>query len=323
MIWGALFGFAFPIVATILAVTAEPGPVSPAKVLELHRTNPLLLIIDLAPLVLGIFSYFLGQTSEKGLMVQRQRRKDAEKYLYTLESQNKELTELNNALDSLLYTASHDLKTPIVNFRSLSYMLRQLISTGADPEMVLQAMDRLDQSTDKMENIIADLLNLSRVEAHFDEGYSLISLKDAVSKCTESVEGEIKRKQIQINTDFSAAEKLMFPPQSLESILNNLIGNAIKYSSPERPPQVNIFTKRTDDNIVLNIQDNGIGIDLERHREKLFQMFKRLNNQSGGSGLGLYIVKRIVDKSGGSIEVQSEPGKGTLFSLSIPQPKLT
>lgn len=125
----------------------------------------------------------------------------------------------------------------------------------------------------------------------------------------------IKDNNATIITHFEV-EKLHYARKNLRSIIHNLLSNALKYCSAERPPEVLIETRHTQHFTILHIQDNGEGIH-ERNKNKIFALFKRLHTHVEGSGMGLYIVKRIMENSGGSIEVTSELGKGTTFILNF------
>jgi two-component system, sensor histidine kinase len=110
-----------------------------------------------------------------------------------------------------------------------------------------------------------------------------------------------------------------FSPKNLRSILYNLLSNGLKYAHPDRPPVVQIRSRCLPGRLVLTVQDNGLGLTQEQ-QGKLFVLFQRLHTHVEGSGVGLYMVKRIVENAGGSIEVQSQPGVGTRFTVSLPMP---
>jgi signal transduction histidine kinase len=104
----------------------------------------------------------------------------------------------------------------------------------------------------------------------------------------------------------------------LRSILYNLLSNGLKYRSPHRQPEIRISAKKAEgDYLLLSVQDNGLGIK-GKHKEQVFSMFKRLHNHADGTGVGLYIVKRIVENAGGTVEVESEVDKGLEFRLYLP-----
>ena len=138
----------------------------------------------------------------------------------------------------------------------------------------------------------------------------------------EELDEQVRQKSAQIKTDFSQAPTLNFPPPSLANAIKHLVSNGIKYSAPGRQPDLQLRSHLVQNMVAFEVRDNGVGIDLEKHRESIFKMFKRLNKEGGGVGLGLYIVKRIMDKGGGGVDVSSVPGQGATFTLLIPQIKI-
>ncbi len=126
----------------------------------------------------------------------------------------------------------------------------------------------------------------------------------------------LESSQAQILADLQV-ERVRFPRQYLRSIVYNLLSNALKYRSPHRDPLVKVVTFREGDWVVLCVEDNGLGI-APGQMDKLFQMFKRLHTHVEGTGIGLYMVKQMVENYGGSIEVESRPGEGTQFKVYFP-----
>jgi signal transduction histidine kinase len=119
--------------------------------------------------------------------------------------------------------------------------------------------------------------------------------------------------------DFSAAPSIRMARPGLQSILYNLLSNALKYAAPGRPLRVRVSAKMLNKVLVLSVQDNGRGIDLERYGDQLFQLFRRFHPEVDGLGMGLYLVNRLVHQAGGKIEVTSVEGEGTTFHLHLPQ----
>ena len=116
-----------------------------------------------------------------------------------------------------------------------------------------------------------------------------------------------------IESDLKECSQIVYVEAYLLSIVKNLISNAIKYRAPDREPEIKISSETIDQYTLLTIADNGLGINLKRHQDKLFKMFKRFHSHVTGSGIGLYIVNRLVEKQGGYIHVKSEVDKGTVF----------
>lgn len=319
MLWGALFGLVFPVLATLIELWQSDSPASFSFVWDLHTTNPLLPIIDTAPFFLGLFSYLLGRLSERAIQIQRARRSEIEGFLDRMKKRNHELKEVNDALDGLLYTASHDLKTPVVNLKSMVKMLRTLMDRPGSEKMIEEVIERMEDATERFDATLDDLLDISRIDLHFEEGPQVVELANLVESILFEMSDLIERKGAVVTMNFKLAPQVRFPKRSLESVLRHLISNGIKYSSDGQRPEVAVQSRGKDGDIVLEVIDNGVGIDLERHGESIFQMFKRLNKKGGGVGLGLYIVRRIMEKGGGRVDVQSRLGEGACFAISIPQ----
>ncbi|MBO9703007.1 MAG: HAMP domain-containing histidine kinase, partial [Sporocytophaga sp.] len=146
------------------------------------------------------------------------------------------------------------------------------------------------------------------------ENYEDINLPEMLKEVKSMFEEPIKKTNATIKEDFSEISTIKFAKKNLQSIFHNLLSNAIKYHSPERNPEIFITTKLEENHTILSIQDNGLGMKKEQ-ADKIFSEFKRLHKDVEGSGVGLYLVKRIITSAGGKIEVESEPGKGSIFKV--------
>jgi PAS domain S-box-containing protein len=232
-----------------------------------------------------------------------------------LTAKNKELTKTNADLDNFIYTASHDLKAPIANVEGLIYALKRDIKTGRG--QLEQILGMMDNSVNRFKNTIKDLTEISKIQKDLEEDREELSFRELLYEVELNIESLITDANAQIKADFSEVDALFFSRKNMRSILYNLVSNAIKYRSPERKAVVEIKTSRVDEHtIMLSVKDNGLGISLNQQAQ-VFSMFKRLHTHVEGSGIGLYIVKRIIENAGGSINVISELDKGTEFQLYI------
>jgi signal transduction histidine kinase len=134
-------------------------------------------------------------------------------------------------------------------------------------------------------------------------------LEDILYDCTDA----INKNKIKIGTDFDHVSEIKYVEAYLKSIMKNLITNAIKYSSENGNPIVHISTQKLPHEVLMIIKDNGMGIDMQEAGDDLFKPFKRFTTKSEGTGMGLYIVKNIIEKNGGRISVESKPNEGTTF----------
>ncbi|QMU30701.1 PAS domain-containing sensor histidine kinase [Adhaeribacter radiodurans] len=277
----------------------------------------------------GNYRWFLGQATPMhdvngnitkwfGTCTDIEEKKRSEEELLTI---NQELRKTNEDLDSFVYTASHDLKLPIISMsRIFSELTRSAQFTAPDAEILITMFHK---SLDQLHTTIRDLTDIVQVQKNLDQHQEITLFTDVIQEVQLSIQDIIKESDAQIIAHFEAAPTIYFSRVNLKSIIYNLLSNAIKYRSPHRKPVINIKTDKENEFIVLTVQDNGLGINLERHKGKLFQMFKRFHNHVGGSGIGLYIINRIVQNNGGHIELTSEVDAGTTFKVYLKQQERT
>jgi two-component system, sensor histidine kinase and response regulator len=232
-----------------------------------------------------------------------------------LSRKNQQLLRINTDLDNFIYTASHDLKAPIANLEGLLNLLDGKIKEALS-ERELDLLHMMYQSIGRFKRTIKDLTDIAQLQKELEQETAetvslpllLDEIKADISQLLESCGA-----QLRVNLQL---EEFGYSSKNLRSVLHNLITNAIKYRQPDVPLQLAIDCCRLGGYIQMRIADNGQGIP-EKHQDKIFSLFKRLHKDVEGSGMGLYIVKRIVENSGGRIEVDSAVGKGTTFTLYL------
>ncbi|MCI5054892.1 MAG: PAS domain-containing sensor histidine kinase [Flavobacteriales bacterium] len=232
-----------------------------------------------------------------------------------LKRQADELQRINNELKEFTYIASHDLKVPIANMEQLVKILREEDLEAAEKTDFL---DRLGKMVSRSKSTIQDLVDVTRIRENSELTKEQINLEEIYSEVMMNFRETVEIENIKMNTNFSSAPSLLFARQNLNSVFQNLISNAIKYQRDDIQTEISIRSNAIGPYVELHFEDNGIGIDLKKHKNKLFGMFNRFNSAKEGTGLGLYIVKQIIDKSGGSIEVESSLGQGTSFTILLP-----
>jgi light-regulated signal transduction histidine kinase (bacteriophytochrome) len=226
-----------------------------------------------------------------------------------------ELQRSNEELEQFAYVASHDLQEPLRMVSSFVKLLQRdykgKLDENAD-EYIFFAVDGVN----RMYALINDLLDYSRVKTGGKE-----FLQTDMNKVLEQALSNLK-----LAIDNTKAKVIAEPLPTLEvdsgqmvELLQNLVGNAIKYRKPNEQPIIEIRSERKTGDWIISVKDNGIGIDPQYH-ERIFGLFQRLHvwGEYEGTGIGLAIAKRIVERHGGHIWVESEPGKGSSFSFSIP-----
>ncbi|AHM58714.1 sensory box histidine kinase [Flammeovirgaceae bacterium 311] len=229
-----------------------------------------------------------------------------------LMKKNVELHRLNTDLDNFIYTASHDLKTPISNLEGLITLLAAKVGPKLDSTEG-KYIELMATSIQKLNETILSLVEVTKVQKDLDKKNEAVSVKAVLEDVKEEIAEMITRLQVDIRESLEI-EKIVIARANLKSILYNLLSNAIKYHSPNRQPIIKIRTMVVGSSIVLSIKDNGLGLT-KTQQARLFSMFKRFHSHVEGTGVGLYIVKRIMDNLNGKIEVTSKLDVGTEFKL--------
>ena len=231
----------------------------------------------------------------------------------TLEKKNNELLKINNDLDNFIYTASHDLRSPVSNLEGLLGIIadeKEGMITPAGAEII----PLISKSMIRLKTVIKELTEIARIQKDVEVFNEEISLNDFLPEILAVCQSEYKNFNGSIESDFSLMDHLKFSRKNLRSILFNMVSNALKYSDPAKKGKLFIKTEKTSDYVTILFEDNGLGIP-DDQREKVFNMFKRFHTHVEGTGVGLYIVKRIMENAGGKIEMKSEEGIGTSFIL--------
>ncbi|MBA9078234.1 PAS domain-containing sensor histidine kinase [Rufibacter quisquiliarum] len=236
-----------------------------------------------------------------------------------IEAMNSELRAINVDLDNFVYSASHDLKAPISNIEGLvDTLVEQLPPETRQQEVIQRVLSMIQTSITRFKRAVADLTEVTKIQRENNEDVAAIDLKDVVADVQLDLENMIQSVGAKVVTAFTPASTVKFSAKNVRSIVYNLFSNALKYRSPERAPVVTIQTQAVPGFLVFSVTDNGLGIEPEA-RGKIFTMFKRLHDHVEGTGIGLYIVKRIVENAGGRIVVESEAGKGSTFKVYFKQ----
>lgn len=230
---------------------------------------------------------------------------------------NRQLVRTNVDLDTFIYTASHDLKAPITNIEGLLTALREYLPAEVQQqELVGRVLLMMQGAVERFQLTIAQLTDVSRLQQAQNQPSEHVNLAATVEAVRLDLLSALETSGTQLSVDVGEQFYIMFAPQHLRSVIYNLLSNAIKYRHPDRAPQIVLRAGRLHDTIVLTVQDNGLGIDA-MHLNRLFGLFQRLHSHVEGSGVGLFMVKRLVENAGGSIAVQSELGVGSAFTVTF------
>jgi two-component system, OmpR family, phosphate regulon sensor histidine kinase PhoR len=226
----------------------------------------------------------------------------------------KELQKLNADHETFIYTVSHDLKAPLNNIEGLIDELKK--SSAKDkPEEMDQIISMLNLSTARMKDMINELANIIRSKAKDEEIKKPVSFIEIYSEVYLTLKEQIDESHAKIESSFEVSE-IYFQRKDLRSLIYNLLSNAIKYKAEDRSPVIEIKTQKQNDYILLSVKDNGRGIE-EDKKAIIFSEFTRLTNKVEGSGIGLFLVSRIVNGQGGKIIVNSEVNHGSEFLIYL------
>jgi PAS domain S-box-containing protein len=273
------------------------------------------------PVVTGIVLNLHDITERK------QAEQERERLLAELEDKSKEMKQL-------LFVASHDLRSPLVNIqgftREIEHSLQQVHSVLESEDIppalkeklaapieegIADSLSYILASTSKIDTLLTGLLKLSRL------GQAAIAIEKLnMSKLMAEVVDsfEFQTKEAGVKLEVAKLPQCQGDNAQINQVFSNLFGNALKYLDPERPGIIRISGRTDDSKAVYTVEDNGIGIAPE-HQETVFQIFQRVDpTASSGEGLGLTIVRRILDRHGGKVWLESEPGRGSRFHVSLP-----
>jgi PAS domain S-box-containing protein len=224
----------------------------------------------------------------------------------------RELTQNNTDLKQFSYITSHNLRAPLSNLSGLLALLEDTPINNPELELLLNGFKK---STQLLNETVNDLVKVIIIKDSPSMLREDVSIQEVFENVFSQLSFLISSKQPVLKMDLDAAPTLYVNKAYLESILLNLFTNSLKYHATDRALKISITSKETPDGVALLFKDNGIGIDLERNKDKIFGLYQRFHNYPDSKGLGLYLVKSQIESMGGSISVESKVDKGTTFTL--------
>jgi len=235
---------------------------------------------------------------------------------------NNQLVHTNDELDTFVYTASHDLQAPVNNLKGLIQLLeshlpaqfRQTPDLDNLLEMIKSSLARFSQTLDQ-------LVDAGTKRSENSGPRELLNLATVLEEVRQDLAPVLIATEGRLEVDLAGKADVVFAPQHLRSVLYNLVSNAFKYRHPDRAPVVRVRSHREASRVVVSVQDNGLGLS-EEQQDQLFGLFRRLHSHVEGTGVGLYLVKKILDNVGGAVRVKSQLGQGSIFTIIIPKQKL-
>lgn len=227
---------------------------------------------------------------------------------------NNELQNKNSELEQYVYTASHDLKSPLFSIQGFANLLRDELNEG-ETENLGKYADCIISGTDRMRTNIEVLLELSRI-GRADEEFTSVSCPELVAETINDLDDQIRSANAIVQTHGSIPE-IFANPVRLRQVFENLIVNAIKYAKTDNQLKLDIEFINFDHGVRINISDNGPGIPI-KYRERIFELFQRLETDEQGTGVGLSIVRRVIEIHQGKVWIEESPSGGAMFCIELP-----
>lgn len=235
---------------------------------------------------------------------------ERELMLSQLEKQKEQLEEFTHII-------SHNLRAPLSNL----LLLDDMIANSPTVEKKLLFLSKQKQVVASLHSTFDELVNAAQIKKDFNIEKDYIDLEEAFHNALGLLQGEILKSKASISFDFSLAKFIYYPKQYFDSILINLLSNAIRYSSPERTPIIHVRSWKQDGWTYIEVADNGLGIDLKQHGEHIFKLHKTFHGHPNAKGFGLFITKTQVESQGGTITIESETDKGSKFIVQLSKDK--
>lgn len=295
--------------------------------LELHGIRQRMISEDFGVALLStsfiiISLYFIASTSGRLNQIETKRIKAENKIIKTNKNLEKTvydrtiyLTNQNKQLEDFANIISHNLRGPVSNLHSLLDFYKE----GKTMEEKDEMMKMLEKTVHNIGDTLNELLEVVSIRHESKNKREKVVFETIFSKITETFQGQILKSKAIITTDFSKASKIKYSSTYLESIMQNLLSNSLKYSSTERTPVIHFETNNINNKTILTVSDNGLGIDFSKNKSQIFGLHKTFHQHPEAKGIGLFLTKAQVEAMGGEISVTSKINEGTTFKIVLNQ----
>jgi PAS domain S-box-containing protein len=240
------------------------------------------------------------------ITLRKKAEEDLIKYSSALEYKNTQLVDFCNIV-------SHNLRAPLLNISMLIDYIDQ--SEDEDERQIVHG--KIKPVVNHLMDVFNELVESIQVQQDDEIEINKVNLKACLDKVLIGFETQIKEYSADIELDDTQAPIIYFPQKYLESIVTNLVSNALKYKSPDRKPKIKIESRKVDDTTLLSVSDNGLGIDLDLHKNNMFKIRKTFHKHPDAKGFGLFMIKTQIEAMGGKIWAESKPDKGSTFFIEF------
>lgn len=296
-----------PVLQNAINLTLEHSrPFDIDLLLRSAKNNMLWLKVKAVPVI----NHFGKCTSVKGIVqdIDSEKRK-----LLKLEQSINLLTDQNRRLQNFAYIVSHNLRSHTGNLQFMVNLFEQT-ETSEEREEIFSHIKTISDSLDLT---IEHINEIVKIQTEITKERKMVELEPMFKNICSALKNNIESINARIEGDFSQCSEISYIPAYMESILQNLLTNSLKYSHPDRRPVVKCYTLTEGNHIYLIFEDNGLGIDLERYGDKIFGMYKTFHQNTDAKGIGLFITRNQIEALGGSIKVDSTVNVGTKFTIRL------
>ncbi|MDF7815709.1 PAS domain-containing sensor histidine kinase [Hymenobacter sp. YC55] len=235
-----------------------------------------------------------------------------------LQASNEELLALNREFDTFVYAASRELRQPVASLRSLLQALEeQLLAPTRPGPLVEPLLGRMQETLTRVDHTLDRLADFNAVQLPGRPAGEMVVLGAVLEQVRRELEPVLVAGGGQLEVDLAGNPSLWFSRPHLHSVLLHLLSNALHHRHPDWPSRVRVCSYRQAGRLIVRVQDNGMGLH-PAEQEALLQPFARAHPPVAGTGVGLYLVKKILDQAGGSLQVESQPGAGSTYTAVFP-----
>jgi len=230
-----------------------------------------------------------------------------------LQTSINQLNDQNKRLQNFAYIVSHNLRSHTGNLR---FMVNLFEESDSEDERT-EVFAHIKSISNSLTTTIEHLSEIVKIHTEIDKERQILEFEEVFKMVMGALHSNIESTSAKIEYDFSRCPVINYIPAYLESILQNLLTNALKYRHPDRRPEIHVRTVKDQSHIYMTFEDNGIGIDMDRYGDKVFGMYKTFHQNSDAKGIGLFITRNQVESLGGSIKVDSTVNVGTKFTIRL------